>query len=63
MPTLVVAGDQDPMGMVGGPRLASLIPGARFEILEGTGHIGAAAGDPRALRLISAFLAEESAAR
>ncbi len=63
VPTLVVAGDQDPMGMAGGPRLASLIPGARFEILEGTGHIGAAAGDPRALRLMSAFLVEESAAR
>ncbi len=59
VPTLVVAGDLDPRGVEGGRRVASLIPGARFEILEGAGHIGAAVSDPRTLRLASAFLAGE----
>jgi class 3 adenylate cyclase len=63
VPTLVVAGDADPGGMAGGRRLASLIPGARFEILEGAGHIEAAVSDPRGLRLRSAFFAETSVER
>jgi class 3 adenylate cyclase/pimeloyl-ACP methyl ester carboxylesterase len=57
VPTLVISGGNDPL-LVGGRRLASLIPGARFEVLEGANHIEASAGDPRARELISAFIAE-----
>ena len=39
-PTLVIHGDQDQMLPVGNGRLiASLVPGARLEILEGVGHM------------------------
>ncbi len=58
VPTLVVAGDRDPFFVAGGRRLASLIPGARFEILKDANHIDASARDPRLLRMVSAFLAE-----
>jgi 3-oxoadipate enol-lactonase len=40
LPTLVVHGDQDQMLPVANGRLiASLVPGARLEILEGVGHM------------------------
>lgn len=38
IPTLVVAGDQDPMGMGGPVILQRTIPGARLAIAEGAGH-------------------------
>ena len=38
---------------------ASLIPGARFEVLQGADHIEAAVTDPRGLRLVSEFLADQ----
>jgi class 3 adenylate cyclase/pimeloyl-ACP methyl ester carboxylesterase len=57
VPTLVVAGDADSTIPVSGSRrLASLIPGARFEILEGAGHIAASVTDPRLMRMVSDFL-------
>jgi len=58
VPTLVVAGDADrAVPIAASRRLASLIPGARFEILEGAGHLDASVNDPRLLRMVSAFLA------
>jgi pimeloyl-ACP methyl ester carboxylesterase len=58
VPTLVVAGDADTaIPTAGSRRLASLIPGARFEILGGAGHIAASIADPRLMRLVSAFVA------
>jgi pimeloyl-ACP methyl ester carboxylesterase len=57
IPTLVVAGDVDhTIPVAGSRRLASLIPGARFEILEGAGHIAASVTDKRLMRLVSEFL-------
>ena len=58
-PTLVVASEADqtvPMAM--SRELASLVPGARFEVVEGASHIGAALMDPRVMRLVSEFLSE-----
>jgi class 3 adenylate cyclase/pimeloyl-ACP methyl ester carboxylesterase len=58
-PTLVVAGGDDTAIPVTSSRhLASLIPGARFEILEGASHVGAAVLDPRLKSMVSGFLAE-----
>jgi len=58
LPTLVVAGSLDKAIGVDGPRrLASLIPGARFEVIEGASHIEACGNDPRTMRLVSEFLA------
>lgn len=38
-PTLVVHGDRDTLiDQIGGRRVASLVPGARFELIEGMGH-------------------------
>jgi pimeloyl-ACP methyl ester carboxylesterase len=62
VPTLVVAGDADTtIKVASSRRLASLIPGARFEILEGAGHIAASVTDPRLMRMVSGFLAAERA--
>jgi hypothetical protein len=36
----------------------SLIPGARFEIVEGASHIGASASDPRVLKITTDFALE-----
>jgi class 3 adenylate cyclase/pimeloyl-ACP methyl ester carboxylesterase len=58
VPTLVVASDDDSaVPLADSRRLASLIPDARFEIVEGAGHIGASGQDARVKRLISDFLA------
>jgi class 3 adenylate cyclase/pimeloyl-ACP methyl ester carboxylesterase len=59
VPTLVVAGSEDSAVPVEVSRnLASLIPGSRFEILEGASHIEAAVSDPRTKSLVAEFLAE-----
>jgi pimeloyl-ACP methyl ester carboxylesterase len=59
VPTLVIASDADTTVPLDRSReAASLIPGARFEIVEGASHIGASVGDPRVLALVSEFLAE-----
>lgn len=62
VPTLVIASEADktvPLAL--SRRLASLVPGARFEIVGGASHIEAALMDPRVMRLVSDFLAEERA--
>ena len=59
VPTLVVASDADSaIPLASSRRLASLIPDARFEIVEGASHIGASGQDPRVKQLVSDFLAE-----
>jgi len=59
VPTLVIAGEDDTAVPVHQSRyVASLIPGARFEIIEDASHIQAAVLDPRVKTLVSAFLAE-----
>ena len=60
VPTLVVTGSED-MALPYSRVAASLIPGARFEILQGADHIEAAVTDPRGRRLVSEFLADEPA--
>ena len=40
--------------------LATAIPGARFEILEGASHIEASTLDPRLMRMVSEFLSQPS---
>jgi class 3 adenylate cyclase/pimeloyl-ACP methyl ester carboxylesterase len=58
VPTLVVASDADSaIPLSASRRLASLIPDARFEIVEGASHIGASGQDARVKRLVSDFLA------
>jgi pimeloyl-ACP methyl ester carboxylesterase len=59
VPTLVIAGDADStVPLAASRRVASLIPGARFEVVEGAGHIAASLADPRVMKLTSAFLAD-----
>ncbi|HAP77273.1 MAG TPA: alpha/beta hydrolase, partial [Acidimicrobiaceae bacterium] len=39
VPTLVIHGDHDALiDQIGGRRTAELVPGARFELIEGMGH-------------------------
>ncbi len=59
-PTLVVTGEVAkiiPMAWTRRP--AILVPGARFEILEGASQVAASVQDPRLLKLVSAFSAEQ----
>jgi pimeloyl-ACP methyl ester carboxylesterase/class 3 adenylate cyclase len=57
VPTLVIHGDKDTtVDFAYGVKLASLVPGARFEIIQGAGH--EAFTDPRALKLVTEFLAQ-----
>jgi pimeloyl-ACP methyl ester carboxylesterase/class 3 adenylate cyclase len=56
-PTLVIHGDKDTtVPFAYGVKLASLIPGSRFEIIHGADH--GAFVDPRALKLVTEFLAQ-----
>jgi 3-oxoadipate enol-lactonase len=58
-PTLVIAGDADTtVPLEASRRVASLIPGARFEVVEGAGHIAACLSDPRVMKLTLDFVAE-----
>jgi len=58
IPTLVVSGTKDQVMPVRfGSALAALIPGARFEVLDGASHIAASVSDPRLMPMVSAFLA------
>ena len=62
VPTLVIHGTRDVvMPIEGGRELASLIPGAHFEILQGADHIADSGGSPRVYELIDAFLREQGA--
>ena len=59
LPTLVVSGTKDQvMPVRAGSALAANIPGARFELLDGAGHIGASISDKRLMETVSAFLAD-----
>ncbi len=62
VPTLVIHGTRDaPIPIEGGRELASLIPGARFEVLQGADHMEDTGGSPRVHELIDAFLREQGA--
>jgi pimeloyl-ACP methyl ester carboxylesterase len=59
VPTLVIHGRDDrPVPLEAGRQVASLVPGARFEIVEG-GHLEGTGGSRDAQRLILDFLADE----
>lgn len=60
-PTLVLLGDLDVVCQPASQHFAAMVPGARFELLEGTGHLPHLEGHKRCLRLIRAFLDEVSA--
>ncbi len=62
VPTLVVHGDKDlTVKFAYGVKLASLIPGSRFEIIQGADH--GAYYDPRAMKLVADFLSEPDPAQ
>ena len=57
----MVASDVDQtISLAQSRQMASLIPGARFEIVEGASHIGASVQDPRVMRLVADFLGDET---
>ena len=61
VPTLVIHGDKDmTIKFAYGVKLASLVPGSRFEIIQGADH--GAYYDPRALKLVADFLAQDEPA-
>lgn len=63
VPTLVIASDADTtVPLERSRQAAALIPGARFEVVEGASHIGASIQDSRVMQLVSDFLAEDAAA-
>jgi pimeloyl-ACP methyl ester carboxylesterase len=58
VPTLVIHGREDRVvPLESGRDLASLIPGARFEIISGADHMQGAFNSPRTRELIAEFLA------
>jgi pimeloyl-ACP methyl ester carboxylesterase len=58
-PTLVLAGDDDPVAPVVNARiLARLIPGARLEVFRGGGHLFLIELAPSAAALVGGFLHE-----
>ena len=60
-PTLVIHGDKDTLiDISGGRRTAELIPGARFEIIEGLGHDYPPQLWERWVELVSSFVASVS---
>ena len=62
-PTLVLAGDDDPIvPLVNGRILAFLIPDARLQVIPGGGHLFLLEHPSRMAELISDFLREETAA-
>lgn len=62
-PTLVIHGDCDTLiDASGGRRTAELIPGARFELIEGMGHDYPRQLWPRWVDLVSSFVASTSPA-
>lgn len=61
VPTLVIASDTNTtVPLASSRRVASLVPGARLEIVEGASQIGACMLDPRVMQLVPGFLAEET---
>jgi pimeloyl-ACP methyl ester carboxylesterase len=62
-PTLVMHGDRDTLiDISGGRRTAELIPGARFEVMEGMGHDYPPQLWDRWVDLVSSFVASTAAA-
>ena len=60
MPTLVIQGRDDPLIPVeAGRTLAALIPGSRFELIEG-GHIEGTGGTPATRARIIEFFAADA---
>src|SRR4029078_4981486 len=58
VPTLVIQGDDDPLiPMQSARRLAELIPGARFHVVPGAGHLVLFDEPERAAPVIREFLA------
>jgi pimeloyl-ACP methyl ester carboxylesterase len=59
VPTLVIHGrDDQPVPLEAGRQVASLVPGARFEVIAG-GHLEGTGGSREAQQLILDFLADE----
>ena len=59
VPTLIIWGDHDPVGTVETAKAAaSLIPGARLELLPG-GHVPYLGNPERAAELVSSFIRSE----
>lgn len=56
VPTLVLLGDLDVVCTPASERLATAIPGARYEVLEGTAHMPHLESHPRCLAVIRDFL-------
>ncbi len=57
VPTLVLLGDLDVVCAPASEHFAATIPGAQYEVLEGTGHLPHLEGHARALEVIGDFLA------
>jgi pimeloyl-ACP methyl ester carboxylesterase len=61
VPTLVFSGTKDQvMPIQFGSGLAAAIPGARFQILEGAGHLAASISDPTMMKTVSEFLSDKA---
>jgi pimeloyl-ACP methyl ester carboxylesterase len=60
VPTLVLCGDLDVVCRPASEHFARAIPGARLEVLEGTGHLPHLEGHERCLAAIAAFLEEST---
>lgn len=56
VPTLVLVGERDDTAIATSQHLGATIPGARLEILDGTGHLPHLEGHRRCLDLIAGFL-------
>jgi len=58
VPTLVLCGDLDVVCLAASEHFAASIPGARHEVLHGTGHLPHLEPHPRCLEAISLFLVD-----
>jgi len=56
MPTLLLAGAEDPKYVAQGREMAAAMPGARFEVIAGAGHAAQIEQPGRCLELIRGFL-------
>lgn len=60
VPALVLCGDLDVFSLPLSEHVAASIPGATYEVLEGTAHLPHLEGHRRCLDVITAFLTEVS---